>query len=51
MGLAHTFGLGGRSSGTIVSYDDVELVDDRDVVAIRREMEDRFKPAQSVAAQ
>lgn len=35
----------------IVSYDDVELVNDRDVVALRREMEDRFRPAQSVAAE
>lgn len=33
---------------TIVTFDDVELVDDLDVVAIRREMETRFaKPARS----
>ncbi len=35
----------------IVSYDDVELVNDRDVVTLRQEMEDRFRPAQSVAAE
>ncbi len=35
----------------IVSYDDVELVQDRDVVDLRREMEDSFRPAQSVAAE
>jgi predicted homoserine dehydrogenase-like protein len=34
-----------------VSYDDVDLVNDCDVVAVRREMEDRFKPPKSVAAQ
>ena len=35
----------------IVSYDDVELADDRDVVDLRREMEDGFRPAQSAAAE
>ena len=34
----------------IVSYDDVELAEDRDVVDLRREMEDGFRPAQSAAA-
>ena len=34
----------------IVSYDDVELIDDRDVVNLRHEMEDRFRPARSAAA-
>ena len=35
----------------IVSYDDVELVNDRDVVALRQEMEDRFRPAKAKAAE
>ena len=35
----------------IVSYDDVELAHDLDIVALRREMEDRFRPAESIAAQ
>ena len=35
----------------VVSYDDVELVHDRDVVDMRREMEDGFSPAQSAAAE
>ncbi|MDQ0395311.1 NAD(P)H-dependent oxidoreductase [Labrys monachus] len=34
----------------IVSFDDVELTADLDVVALRREMEDRFRPAQGAAA-
>ena len=35
----------------IVSYDDVDLVEDRDVVTLRREMEDRFRPASKATAQ
>ncbi len=35
----------------IVSYDDVDLVEDRDVVALRQEMEDRFRPASKAAAE
>ena len=34
----------------IVSFDDVELVNDLDVVKLRREMEERFRPKPSVAA-
>ena len=34
----------------IVSFDDVDLTADLDVVALRREMEDRFRPAQGAAA-
>ena len=52
MGLAHNVRLKRPvKRDQVVSYDDVELVNDLDVVAIRREMEDRFKPAQRVAAQ
>jgi predicted homoserine dehydrogenase-like protein len=35
----------------VVSYADVDLVDDRDVATVRREMEDRFRPHKSIAAQ
>jgi predicted homoserine dehydrogenase-like protein len=34
----------------IVSVNDVELVNDLDVVTLRREMEERFRPNPSVAA-
>jgi predicted homoserine dehydrogenase-like protein len=52
MGLAHNVRLK-RSikRDQVVSYADVDLVNDRDVAAVRREMEDRFKPFKSVAAQ
>jgi predicted homoserine dehydrogenase-like protein len=35
----------------IVSYDDVELAHDLDVVSLRREMENMFRPEQKVAAE
>ena len=35
----------------IVSYDDVELVHDSDIVALRQEMESHFRPARSEAAE
>jgi predicted homoserine dehydrogenase-like protein len=52
MGLAHNVKLK-RSikKDQIVSYDDVELVNDRDVVELREEMEVRFKPSSGAATQ
>jgi predicted homoserine dehydrogenase-like protein len=51
MGLAHNVKLKRPiKKDQIVSYDDVELVDDLDVVALRREQEERFGPATSSAA-
>ena len=34
----------------IVSFDDVDLTNDLDVVKIRQEMENHFRPGQSAAA-
>ena len=52
MGLAHNVRLKRPiKKDQVVSYDDVDLVDDRDVVAVRQEMEQRFSTVQSVAAQ
>ena len=51
IGLAHDVRLKRAiRKDQIVSYDDVDLVEDRDVVALRQEMEARFAPAQSLAA-
>jgi predicted homoserine dehydrogenase-like protein len=52
MGLAHNVRLKRPiKKDQVVSYADVDLVNDRDVAAVRREMEDHFKPLASVAAQ
>lgn len=52
IGLAHNVRLKRAvKKDQVVSYDDVDLVDDRDVVAIRQEMEDRFRPVQSETAE
>jgi predicted homoserine dehydrogenase-like protein len=52
MGLAHNVRLKRAiKKDQVVSYADVDLVDDRDVAAVRREMEDRFRPHKSIAAQ
>jgi predicted homoserine dehydrogenase-like protein len=52
MGLAHNVRLRRAiKKDQVVSYADVDLVDDRDVAAVRREMEDRFRPHKSIAAQ
>ncbi|WP_419728952.1 NAD(P)H-dependent oxidoreductase [Lichenicola sp.] len=52
IGLAHHVRLKRAiRKDQIVSYDDVDLVDDDDVVALRREMEDRFRPQSAVAAE
>lgn len=51
MGLAHNVRLKRPiKKDQIVSYDDVEMVDDLDVVALRREQEERFGPAARGAA-
>ncbi len=51
IGLAHNVKLKRPiKKDQIVSFDDVELVNDLDVVAVRREMEDRFRPAAEAAA-
>ncbi|MGI4795614.1 MAG: NAD(P)H-dependent oxidoreductase, partial [Janthinobacterium lividum] len=50
IGLAHHVRLKRAiRKDQIVSYDDVDLVEDGDVVALRREMEDRFRPASTAA--
>ena len=52
MGLAHNVRLRRAiKKDQVVSYADVDLVDDRDVAAVRREMEDRFRTHKSIAAQ
>ena len=52
MGLAHNVRLKRPiKKDQVVSYVDVDLVNDRDVAAVRHEIEDRFKPLKSVAAQ
>ena len=52
IGLAHNVKLKRAvRKDQVVSYDDVELVDDRDVVALRQEMEGRFRPAGTAAAE
>ena len=52
MGLAHNVRLKRAiKKDQVVSYADVDLTDDRDVAAVRREMEDRFRPSKSIAAQ
>ena len=52
MGLAHNVPLKRPiKKDQVVSYAALDLVNDRDVAAVRREMEDRFKPLKSVAAQ
>ena len=52
MGLAHNVKLKRAiKKDQIVSYDDVDIVEDRDVAGLRQEMETSFRPAQSVAAQ
>ena len=52
IGLAHNVKLKRPlKKDQVVSYDDVDLVNDRDVVVLRQEMENRFRPAQSVAAE
>jgi predicted homoserine dehydrogenase-like protein len=52
MGLAHNVKLRRPiKKDQIVSYDDVELVNDRDVVELRQEMEVRFKPSLTAARQ
>jgi predicted homoserine dehydrogenase-like protein len=52
MGLAHNVRLKRPiKRDQVVSYVDVDLVNDRDVAAVRHEIEDRFKPLKSVAAQ
>lgn len=51
MGLAHHVKLKRAiKKDQIVSYDDVEMVNDLDVLAVRRKMEDTFRPATIVAA-
>ncbi|HSI41314.1 MAG TPA: Gfo/Idh/MocA family oxidoreductase [Xanthobacteraceae bacterium] len=51
IGLAHNVKLKRPiKKDQIVSFDDVEMVNDLDVVAVRQEMEDRFRPGTSVAA-
>jgi predicted homoserine dehydrogenase-like protein len=51
MGLAHNVRLKRAvRKDQVVSYDDVDLVDDLDVVALRREQEERFGPAAGNAA-
>ena len=51
MGLAHNVRLKRAiKKDQVISYNDVDLVDDRDVVALRREMEERFSPPPGVAA-
>jgi predicted homoserine dehydrogenase-like protein len=50
IGLAHNVKLTRPvKKDQIVSFDDVELVDDLDVVQVRREMEQRFTPEQTAA--
>ncbi|NVP57642.1 NAD(P)H-dependent oxidoreductase [Mycoplana rhizolycopersici] len=50
IGLAHNVKLKRPiKKDQIVSFDDVELVADLDVVSLRREMEDRFRPARAAA--
>ncbi|ODN69537.1 NAD(P)H-dependent oxidoreductase [Methylobrevis pamukkalensis] len=50
IGLAHNVRLKRPiRKDQIVSFDDVELVNDLDVVAVRQEMEDRFRPGQMAA--
>ncbi|EYR77921.1 NAD(P)H-dependent oxidoreductase [Shinella sp. DD12] len=50
IGLAHNVKLKRPSKkDQIVSFDDVELVTDLDVVSLRQEMEDRFRPLQTAA--
>jgi len=52
MGLAHNVKLKRPiKKDQIVSYDDVELINDGDVVGLRQEMESSFRSAQSVAAE
>ena len=51
IGLAHNVELKRAiKKDQIVSFDDVELVNDLDVVEVRQEMEQRFRPSPSVAA-
>jgi len=51
MGLAHNVRLKHAiKKDQIVSYDDVDLVDDLDVVALRREQEEHFGGAAGTAA-
>jgi len=51
MGLAHNVRLKRPiKKDQIVSYDDVDMVDDLDVVALRREQEERFGPTANSAA-
>ena len=50
IGLAHNVKLKRPiKKDQIVSFDDVELVTDLDVVSLRREMEDRFRPVRTAA--
>jgi predicted homoserine dehydrogenase-like protein len=51
MGLAHNVRLKRPiKKDQIVSYDDVDMVNDLDVVALRREQEERFGPTANSAA-
>ena len=51
IGLAHNVKLKRAiKKDTIVSCEDVELVNDLDVVALRRDMENRFRPDKAAAA-
>lgn len=50
IGLAHNVKLKRPiKKDQIVSFDDVEIVNDLDVVKLRRDMEDRFRPAKMAA--
>ena len=52
IGLAHNVKLKRPlKKDQVVSYDDVDLVNDRDVVVLRQEMENRFRSAQSLVAE
>lgn len=51
IGLAHNVKLKRPiKKDQIVSFDDVEIVNDLDVVKLRQDMEDRFRPGQEAAA-
>ena len=51
IGLAHNVKLKRAiKKDQIVSFDDVELVNDLDVVKLRQDMENRFRPQKDAAA-
>lgn len=51
IGLAHNVKLKRPiKKDQIVSFDDVEIVNDLDVVTLRQDMEERFRPGQDAAA-